>query len=192
MTNEPTKISQLGQYALAVFAAIAMLPGCSGSQMQIPSGATQSVAPSAQRDGAMGVHPDHGRSWMKPEAKRDNLLYISDIDTFDVYVYAYPKGELLGTLTGFNGPEGECVDKTGNVFVANYAASNILEFAHGGTSSIATLKRPRLLPGRLLGRSDNRKSCGHKLHDYGQRPRQRCSLQTCHGRSARLLRRSGH
>jgi hypothetical protein len=141
------KTSQLGQFALGVCAAIAMLPGCSGSQMQIPSGATPSVAPSAQRNGAMGVHPDHGRSWMAPEAKRDVLLYISDIDTFDVYVYAYPKGQLLGTLTGFNGPEGECVDKTGNVFVANYAASNILEFAHGGTSPIATLSDPGYFPG---------------------------------------------
>lgn len=159
MTNEARKISKFGHYAFGAWVAIAILAGCGGSQTQFnPSGATRSVAqpgvnpqsllsPMLQRDGAMAAHPDHSRSWMAPEAKRDNLLYISDVGTDDVDVYAYPKGVFLGTLTGFSGPEGECVDKTGDVFIANYAASSILEYAHGGTSPIATLNDPGYLPG---------------------------------------------
>jgi hypothetical protein len=147
MTNKAMTISRFGRHAFGACAGIALLAGCGGSQTQFtPSGATQSDG-LAQRNGAMTVHPDHSRSWMAPEAKRDTLLYISDVGTNDVYVYAYPTGVFLGALTGFNGPEGECVDKTGNVFIANYTASNILKYAHGGTSSIATLSDPGYLPG---------------------------------------------
>jgi hypothetical protein len=122
------------RYAIGVCAAIAMLPGCSGSQMPInPPGAT-------------GAHPDLSSSWMAPDARNRDLLYVSDIGTYDVYVYSYPKGELKGTLTGFSGPEGECVDEKGHIFITNYSASNILEYAHGGTSPIATLSDPGYYP----------------------------------------------
>ena len=94
----------------------------------------------------MAVHPDHGRSWMAPQAKRDSLLYITDVGTNAVYAYSYPKGTLLGTLTGFDAPFGECVDNKGDVFIANIEASNILEYAHGGTSPIATLSDPATSP----------------------------------------------
>jgi hypothetical protein len=63
-----------------------------------------------------------------------------------VYAYSYPKGTLLATLTGFDEPAGECVDNKGNVFIANFGASNILEYAHGGTSPIATLSDPGYNP----------------------------------------------
>ncbi len=77
---------------------------------------------------------------MAREAASQDLLYVSDEAASDVYVYSYPRGKLQGTLTGFNGPTGECADKTGDVFIANYDAANILEYAHGGTSRVATLK----------------------------------------------------
>jgi hypothetical protein len=109
-----------------------------------PSAAPQSVTP--QRNAAMTVHPDQSHSWMAPDAKNQALLYISDLNTYDVYVYAYPKGKLKGRLTGFGGPEGECVDKKGHVFIANFALSNVLEYAHGGTSPVATLSDPGYYP----------------------------------------------
>lgn len=158
MTNKTRKISKIGGYGLGVCAAIAMLPGCSGSPMPInPSGPTQSVAQpgispqsllsrSAQRNGTMAVHPDHSPSWMAADAKKQDLLYISDVGTYDVDVYSYPKGKLKGRLTGFGGPEGECVDAKGHVFIANFSLSNILEYAHGGTSPMATLSDPGYYP----------------------------------------------
>ncbi len=136
---------KFNRYALGACAAIVILPSCTGSQMQInPSAVTQSVAP--QRNGAMPVHPDLSHSWMAPDAKNQALLYISDLNTYDVYAYSYPKGKLKGRLTGFGGPEGECVDKKGHVFIANFAASNVLEYAHGGTSPVATLSDPGYYP----------------------------------------------
>jgi hypothetical protein len=110
-----------------ILAAVAVL-GCAPQ----PSAA---LGP-AQRQSA---HGDWARSWMLPEAKSEDLLYVSDAVVNNVYVYAYPDGKLVGTLSGFQQPEGDCADKAGNVFVANYDAENILEYAHGGTRPIATL-----------------------------------------------------
>ncbi|HEY2555390.1 MAG TPA: hypothetical protein VGI15_09065, partial [Candidatus Cybelea sp.] len=89
-------------------------------------------------------HPDRRRSWMSPDAKKSSLLlYISDEASGDVYVYAYRSpnhlGKLVGTLTGFSTPSGECVDKAGDVFVTNTGADDIIEYAHGGTTAINTL-----------------------------------------------------
>jgi hypothetical protein len=85
-------------------------------------------------------------SWMAPQAKRRTLLYGAAFDSNGVYVYAYPKGTLVGTLTGFNGPQGECVDQSGNVFIANTGASQIIEYAHGAKNPTATLDDPNEYP----------------------------------------------
>src|SRR5579863_582795 len=82
-----------------------------------------------------------GRSWMSPEANKSDLLYLDD-QTGNVYVYSYPKGELMGTLTGLPDPQGECVDRKGDVFFTTFGGEEILEYAHGGTSPINTLSNP--------------------------------------------------
>jgi len=76
---------------------------------------------------------------MLESASNSNLLYVSDIGAETVDVFTYPKGKLVGTLTGFTEPNGECVDKTGNVFITNTYASTILEYAHGSAKLKATL-----------------------------------------------------
>jgi hypothetical protein len=89
--------------------------------------------------------PDHGKSWIAPDAKKKDLLYISDQGAGAVYVYSYPKStgkkypKLEGTLTGFDIPQGDCADKAGNVWITNQVPPEIIEYAHGGTSPIATL-----------------------------------------------------
>lgn len=80
------------------------------------------------------------------EAASSALLYVSDTVTSDVYVFSYPKAKLMQTLTGLTDPAGECVDKNGNVFVANTGRNNIIEYAHGGTSPKATLDDPGYFP----------------------------------------------
>ncbi|MGA7201890.1 MAG: hypothetical protein WBX26_08675 [Candidatus Cybelea sp.] len=82
-----------------------------------------------------------GRSWMNPAAKKSDLLYLDDA-TGDAYVYSYPKGQLMGTMTGLGEPQGECVDKKGDVFFTTFASEEIIEYAHGGTSPINTLSNP--------------------------------------------------
>lgn len=74
-----------------------------------------------------------------PRAAHGSLLYVSDTGSSDVYVFSYPKGKLVQTLTGFADPGGECVDSKGDVFVTNTGGSNIIEYAHGGSTPIATL-----------------------------------------------------
>lgn len=80
---------------------------------------------------------------MSTTASRQNLLYVSD-GVASVLVYTYPKPRLVGTLTGFISPLGECVDANGNVFIVSAADQSwssgiIYEYAHGGTYPIATL-----------------------------------------------------
>lgn len=158
------KNSRLAHGTLAAAAAIAALAGCgngSGSQFwasePIPNGArpssdTRSLSqPAIYADSRVGkmALPDHSLSWMAPDARRRDLLYVSDSFPYgsnDVFVYSYPRGKLKGKLTGFNEPSGQCVDKAGNVFITNFGASQILEYAHGGKSPINTLSDPGYYP----------------------------------------------
>jgi hypothetical protein len=82
-------------------------------------------------------------SWIRQSSSSGSLLYISARTYISgpgaVYIYSYPSGTLVGTLTGFIDPYGICSDKTGNVFVTDYGANDIVEFSHGGTSPIQTL-----------------------------------------------------
>jgi DNA-binding beta-propeller fold protein YncE len=92
---------------------------------------------------AAGVRPE---MTARGEAASQALLYVSDTITSDVYVFSYPKAKLMQTLTGFTDPAGECVDKNGDVFVANTGRNNIIEYAHGGMSPKATLSDPGYFP----------------------------------------------
>ncbi len=127
------KSYSLGTYALGGGLGIALLVGCGGSQTgAVPQGAA------AQ---ALG-HRESGKSWMKPEAKNSDLLYVGSPSADDVYVYSYPGGTLVGTITGFDDPLGICSDANGNVRITNTGTSDyayLVEYAHGGTSPIATL-----------------------------------------------------
>lgn len=86
------------------------------------------------------TNPHQGGSWMKPEAKRENLVYLSLFVLNAVYVYDYNTGAQVGELTGFDTPSGQCVDKEGDVWIANLKGFSVVEYAHGGTTPIATLK----------------------------------------------------
>jgi len=86
------------------------------------------------------------RSAVLSGVEGQDLLYISDAGSNRVYVYALPSRKLTQTLTGFDEPQGECSDAAGNVFITNTQKSEILEFAHGGTKPIQTLKNRGYYP----------------------------------------------
>ena len=128
-------------FKTALSVAGASLAACSGLGNQpsfSPSSAPAALRPLASKYNVT-PHPDRSRSWMDARAKKGALLYLSDASTYDVYVYSWPSLALVGTLTGFNGPSGECVDAKGNVWIANTYDSELIEYAHGGTSPVATL-----------------------------------------------------
>jgi hypothetical protein len=122
--------------AIFASATLAVLPAACGGNAE-PVGAFRGLL----QVRAMATPADRGRSWMLPEAKSENLLYVSSYDKY-VNVYAYPKGKLVGTLTGFGILGGECSDKFGDVWVIDNQDSRLYEYAHGGTTPIATLDTP--------------------------------------------------
>jgi hypothetical protein len=144
------------KYVLGSITAAVLFAGCSagGAQSFAPPGPAQQnpaqsnpngkslaqvMALTLKRSVPMNVLPDHQQSWMSPEAKTERLLYVSDQGTDDVDVFSYPKGKLVGTLTGFDAPYGQCADKSGNVFITQFDAANVVEYAHGRSNRIKTL-----------------------------------------------------
>jgi hypothetical protein len=98
---------------------------------------------------AISMHAERSGSWMLPEATSENLLYVSSSSGFSgiVRVYSYPHGRRVGALTSLTYAGGECVDSAGDVFIVEFsgpssAGSTVYEYAHGGSTPIATLADP--------------------------------------------------
>ena len=122
----------INRFTLAIIAALAFA-GC-GSQVAPTGGTPQPLAPAT-----------NGKSWMLPEAKGEDLLYVSNAP--DVLVFSYPKGKLVGTIANLQHPIGLCSDSNGNVFVVNRIYGGfkdaVIEFPHGGTGSTQTFMLAR-------------------------------------------------
>jgi hypothetical protein len=76
---------------------------------------------------------------MNAAAAKGALLYVSDSLLGDVFAFTWPKLRLIGNLSGLHFPQGECVDASGNIWIANTKRSEMVEFAHGGFKPIKTL-----------------------------------------------------
>ena len=108
--------------ALATF----MFSGCGGA---LPS--------ASQTFSQAGAHAKR-TSWILPSAKKGSLMYISDEEESAVYVYTYPKGKLVGSLS-VGSAAGMCTDAKGDVWIASPSNNEVVEYAHGGTTPITTL-----------------------------------------------------
>lgn len=114
----------------AVMVALIALAGCGSEQANMPS---------------LGAPASKGKikTQSLKSALSGTLVYASNESA--VYVLSYPKGSLVQTLTGFVDAQNICSDADGNVWIpeGNYNQSGyegtIVEYAHGGASSIATL-----------------------------------------------------
>lgn len=103
------------------------VPGQTRNEMQPPIGLPQNRA----------AYADRGRSWMADKAGSD-LLYVPNTTYVDVFRYQRP--HLVGTLQGFNDIVAACSDSKGNAYFVDEASENVYEFAHGGTTPIATFQ----------------------------------------------------
>jgi hypothetical protein len=122
------RISDSSRCAFGIWAAAAVLSGCGGSQPSM--GASTEIR-----------HPERNGSWMSPTAAQAKvLLYASDRDKAVVHVYNYKTGAAVGRLEGFQAPLGQCVDRKGDVFIADYAQQLVYEYAHGGKAPITELQ----------------------------------------------------
>lgn len=116
--------ASFGPFVFAFCLGAFLLPGC---------GAT--LAP----NGPPAPRADSTKSsWMAAESTGQDLLYVSDLGANAVDVFSYPKGALIGELTGFGSVAGLCADKAGDVFVVEEAGP-VAVYAHGGTTPIRKL-----------------------------------------------------
>jgi DNA-binding beta-propeller fold protein YncE len=142
--------------AACAFAAI--LAGCSASQVQ-PLAGTDAAGLRIDRSGAVrspgAMQPDRAQPWMVRTDGRSGcaydevlppcgLLYVSEYTNDDVLVIQHDK--LVGTLTGFDGPDGVCSDRTGDVWIVNNRGATIVEYTHGATKPAKTLEDPGEYP----------------------------------------------
>jgi hypothetical protein len=123
-----------------ILATATMLAGCAAAGTQL---ATPPERPSQE---TLTLAASRAGSWMSPAAKQIDLLYVSDVSPSVVDVYAYRSGKRVGQLKGFSKPHGQCVDKVGDVFITDSGASQILEYAHGGSTPLQTLADPGNFP----------------------------------------------
>lgn len=107
---------------------------CITAALAACSGAESSVAPSPS--GAVAFAKG---AWMDAKAKNGDLLYVSNQGNGTVTVYSYATRKLVGTLSGFSMPAGLCSDASGDVWITDEGDSDIVEYAHGGTTPINTL-----------------------------------------------------
>ena len=106
------------------------------------------------------------------------LLYVSDAETSSVYVFELPNGNLVQTLTGFDRPSGECVDKTGNVFIVDSNQSVVREYAHGGKTPIKLLNDAGYAPTDCSIDPVTGNLAVTNYRTFGEnRPRQRCGVR---------------
>jgi hypothetical protein len=134
----------------AITATVPFVGGCGNTMLQNNPSAVQSTAiagaltahrptPWIADNSLLPRHLNRGHSWMGG-AKSNELLYVSDIGAEDVDVFSYPGGEHVGTLTGFDEPNGLCADSNGNIFITDTYHSRVVKYAHGGTKPIEILQ----------------------------------------------------
>ena len=124
----------------AIAACTALLAGCGSFPQLAPPGAAGIASPTAAR---VGSNPGtRSASWMAQRLTGTDLLYVGNSNG-TVSVYDYSDGTIVGVLTKFMQPQGMCADRSGNVYIADYKARKVYEYAHGGTKPIFALdERP--------------------------------------------------
>ena len=126
------KVSTSRRSVFCASIAAALLAACGGGSR--PPIDALGVIPQSR---AVATDASRGGSWMLPEAKSEDLLYVSDF--YGVHVFSYPNGVHVGDLYGFVSPAGLCSDNAGDVFVTDTPAYHVYEYAHGGTEPLKTL-----------------------------------------------------
>lgn len=157
------KLSRSATYSIGTLAVAAFLAACSGNGFQ-STGATPSSGGTAPmgshhvpfaRDqkypGFTGVKtptvkPNHVKSWVSPDLKgAPRIMFVTDYGSNVVDIYTMPNLALKGQLTGFSGPQGECSDKSGNIWITNTNTSQIFKYSRTG-SLLATLSDTGYFP----------------------------------------------
>jgi hypothetical protein len=142
-------ISRLVPHALGVCVAGAVLAACGGGSLQSQPGSPGATNEGtvATQDASRLAQPALKSSWMAPDAKTISLVYVSEqgpaSGSYHVLVYSYDQRILKGDLLSQETPAGLCADKAGDVWITyGPPTPEMVEYAHGGTTPIATLAFP--------------------------------------------------
>lgn len=146
----------LSAFLFGMCALVATLAGCAQTSGPVTPSlgpdttgpATQSLGPSATGPQtsshaltvpltaavrSVTVHHDLSPSSISPEiTKTQKVLFVSDAGTDDVYLFKVGTLKHLGTITGFDNPQGACSDNKGNVWITNLDGQDIVEYSHEG------------------------------------------------------------
>lgn len=115
-----------------------LLAACGGANATTPASPFGAVELDRQTTsvarGTAPAHPDTRKTWISGELAKTKapVLFVSDSGSADVYIYSLPALKLVGTITGFSQPQGECSDSKGNVWVTDTNAQTIYELDHHG------------------------------------------------------------
>lgn len=113
------------------FVATALLAGCGAAHSPTGVPAALPAIP------AVGTSADDRGSWMLPEAKSQDLIYVT---TGDIKIFTFPSGKYVGLISDTESPLGLCSDKSGDVFVANRSYEQVAEYRHASSKPVAVLK----------------------------------------------------
>ncbi len=154
------RFSSSARYAVSVLASAAFLAACNGGGGSQSTGyAPSGAAPAAHHVDVhsafpantsirplKNVHRDRAKSEVASNiAKLPRLLFVSDDDTDDVYIFTMPAMQLKGTLTGFAEPQGMCTDKSGNIWITNTETSQVLQYSRAGVA-MGSVSTPGYFP----------------------------------------------
>lgn len=112
-------------YLLSAGVATALLAGCQGRDEAQPP-----IAP-VTAGGQRATHLVYGKTWMDPQAKSEELLYVADPGDDVIRVFSLVRHKLVGELSEFYEPEGACVDARGSVFFPEFNRGEVVKFPHG-------------------------------------------------------------
>jgi hypothetical protein len=118
-----------------LFVVIAGLTACRGnSAAPAPGSVAQGSGAASLARGPLVSRPDRGRTWIASELAKGKVpaLFVSDAGSDDVYIYKLPSLKVLGKITGFSQPQGECSDSKGNVWIVDTGTKIIYELSHHG------------------------------------------------------------
>ncbi len=105
-----------------------MLGACGGSQPPI---------------GAPGAMPKNATATASVQRAASGDLVYAVGGCGGVCVLSYPSGQVVSSITLSGDNQGACSDGAGNVFITNNTStSQVIEYAHGGTTPITILALP--------------------------------------------------
>lgn len=150
------RISRSTARVATVAAAVALLAGCNGASQSsglapaaVNPALSQShshIPPAIAAAKTVRLHRNVHKSWISPDiARAPRLLFLTDYGADAIYVFTMPALVLKATLTGLSFPEGACEDASGNIWVANAGASQLIQYSRTG-SQLKTLSTPGFYP----------------------------------------------